>query len=140
MAVLSTRTREHNEPPLLRTAILPPANEDFAGGDGLALSNDGTMLAFTVLALPLTSQADDGKPTRKAAKAPGFKGDPKALIDDIVRQQKLPLKIIVKTVGCQPEELEAQLFGRADLIISADTPEDAILDKLAATFDLRGRP
>jgi serine/threonine protein kinase len=49
VATLSTRARETSEPPLLRTAILPPPGEDFAGGDGMALSNDGTMLAFTVL-------------------------------------------------------------------------------------------
>ncbi len=58
----------------------------------------------------------------------------------LVRQQKLPVKIIVKTVGCQPEELAAPLFSRADLLISADMPEDVILDKLAATFDLQARP
>jgi signal transduction histidine kinase len=55
-----------------------------------------------------------------------------------VRQQKLPVKVILKTVGCNPDELDPQLFGKADLVIASDFPEDVILDKLAATFDLRG--
>ena len=33
----------------IRSTLLPPAGEQFAGGDGLALSADGTQLAFTVL-------------------------------------------------------------------------------------------
>ena len=40
--------------------------------------------------------------------------------------------------GCNPDELDPQLFARTDLVISADMPEDAILDKLAALFDLTG--
>jgi PAS domain S-box-containing protein len=55
-----------------------------------------------------------------------------------VRQQKLPLKVIVKTAGGNPDELDPQLVAKSDLVISADTPEDAILDKLAAAFDLGG--
>jgi hypothetical protein len=53
-----------------------------------------------------------------------------------VRQQKLPVKVIVNTAGCNPDELDPQLFARTDLVISADMAEDAILDKLAALFDL----
>jgi hypothetical protein len=49
LAFLAVRPRQSSETPLLRTAILPPPGEDFAGGDGMALSNDGTLLAFTVL-------------------------------------------------------------------------------------------
>ena len=45
-------TRGSDERPPLRAAILPPPGEDFAGGEGMALSNDGTMLAFTVLRAP----------------------------------------------------------------------------------------
>jgi Tol biopolymer transport system component len=33
----------------IRSTLLPPPGEQFAGGDGLALSADGTQLAFTVL-------------------------------------------------------------------------------------------
>jgi len=55
----------------------------------------------------------------------------------LVRQQKLPVKLILKTVGCNPDELDPQLFGKADLVISADLPEDTILDRLAAIFDFR---
>ena len=54
-----------------------------------------------------------------------------------VRQQKLPLKVIVKTVGCNPDALAPQLHSRSDLVISAEMPEDAILDQLAATFALK---
>ena len=61
-----------------------------------------------------------------------------ALLARLVRQQKLPVKVILKTVGCNPDELDPQLFGKADLVISADLAEDAILDKLAAVFDLKG--
>jgi PAS domain S-box-containing protein len=57
-----------------------------------------------------------------------------------VRQQKLPMKVIVKTAGCNPDELDPQLSGRTDLVISADMPEEAILDKLAALFDLNRAP
>ena len=56
-----------------------------------------------------------------------------------VRQQQLPIKVIVKTVGCNPDELNPQLFGKTDLLISSDTPEDAILDQLASVFELPGR-
>jgi serine/threonine-protein kinase len=45
-------TRESDDHPLLRATILPPPGEDFAGGEGMALSNDGTMLAFSVLRAP----------------------------------------------------------------------------------------
>lgn len=61
-----------------------------------------------------------------------------AALARLVRQQKLPVKVILKTVGCNPDELDPQLFGKADLVISSDLTEDTILDKLAATFDLRG--
>jgi hypothetical protein len=56
-----------------------------------------------------------------------------------VRQQRLPLKMIVKSVGCNPDELDPQLYAKADLVISVDMPEDAILDQLAGVFDLTGR-
>ena len=49
VAMLAIRTSDNSDRPLLRAAILPPLGEDFAGGDGIALSTDGTMLAFTVL-------------------------------------------------------------------------------------------
>jgi hypothetical protein len=38
--------------PLMHAALLPPPGEDFMGGDGMALSADGTQLAFTVLRAP----------------------------------------------------------------------------------------
>ena len=43
----------HEPPlPLMHAALLPPPGEDFMGGDGMALSADGTQLAFTVLRAP----------------------------------------------------------------------------------------
>lgn len=57
-----------------------------------------------------------------------------------VRAQKLPLKLILKTAGGNPDELESDLVSKCDLVISPDMSEDTILDKLAATFDLRSRP
>jgi hypothetical protein len=47
--------------------------------------------------------------------------------------------MIVKSVGCNPDELDPQLYAKADLVISVDMPEDAILDQLAGVFDLTGR-
>ena len=56
-----------------------------------------------------------------------------------VRVQKLPYKIILKTAGGNPDELDSSLVSKCDLVISPDMSEDTILDKLAATFDLTGR-
>lgn len=56
-----------------------------------------------------------------------------------VRVQKLPYKIILKTAGGNPDELDPSLVSKCDLVISPDMSEDTILDKLAAIFDLRGR-
>lgn len=52
-----------------------------------------------------------------------------------VRQQKLPVKVIIQTVGCNQDELETQFLVKADLIISADTPQDAIVEKLLGALD-----
>jgi len=52
-----------------------------------------------------------------------------------VRQQKLPTKVIIKTIGCNQDELETQFLLKADLIISADTPQDSIVEKLLTTLD-----
>ena len=53
-----------------------------------------------------------------------------------VRQQNLPLKVIGKSVGCNVDELDPSLLSKADLIISSETPEDAILERLAMVFDI----
>ena len=55
----------------------------------------------------------------------------------VLRQQRPALKLIVKTVGCDPDEVEPAVLAAADLVISADVPEDRILERLAATFDRR---
>lgn len=56
-----------------------------------------------------------------------------------IRSRKLPVKIILKTSGGNPDDLDAALVARCDLLISPDLSEDRLLDKLAATFDLRAR-
>ncbi|HKX60186.1 MAG TPA: hypothetical protein VJS65_00060, partial [Verrucomicrobiae bacterium] len=53
----------------------------------------------------------------------------------LIRRQKLPIKVIIKTVGCNQDELETQFLLKADLIISADTPQDAIIEKILTTLD-----
>jgi len=45
-------SRKEPSLPLMHAALLPPPGEDFTGGDGMALSADGTQLAFTVLRAP----------------------------------------------------------------------------------------
>lgn len=57
-----------------------------------------------------------------------------------VHSQKLPVKIILKTAGTDPDELDADLIARCDLLMTPDLSEDLLLDKLAATFDLRTLP
>jgi len=56
-----------------------------------------------------------------------------------VRTMKLPVKVILQTAGTNPDELDPDLVSRCDLLISPDMSEERILEKLAATFDLRGR-
>jgi signal transduction histidine kinase len=53
-----------------------------------------------------------------------------------VRQQRIPLKVIGKSVGCNIDELDPGLLSQADLVISSETPEDTILERLAMVFDV----
>jgi serine/threonine-protein kinase len=46
---LLRRSGDTTSLPPLRATLLPPEGESFVGGDGMALSADGTQLAFTVL-------------------------------------------------------------------------------------------
>jgi signal transduction histidine kinase len=48
-----------------------------------------------------------------------------------VRRQRLPLKVIVQTVGCNPDEVDSQLLAKADLVIPADLSQEMIVKKLA---------
>jgi signal transduction histidine kinase len=54
---------------------------------------------------------------------------------DFVRKQRLPLKLIVQTVGCNPDEVDPQLLAKADLVIPADLSQETILRRLAETLD-----
>ncbi|MBK8001175.1 MAG: PAS domain-containing protein [Verrucomicrobia bacterium] len=67
--------------------------------------------------------------------------EPKSSLADqlarFIRARKLPVKIILKTAGSDPDELDSDLIARCDLLITPDLSEDHLLDKLAATFDLR---
>src|SRR5256886_1482149 len=49
-------SRQEPPLPLMHAALLPPPGEDFTGGDGMALSADGTQLAFAVLRAPPRSR------------------------------------------------------------------------------------
>lgn len=53
----------------------------------------------------------------------------------LVRKQRLPLKIILQTVGCNQDEVDTQILGRADLVIPADLPQENILKQLAEALD-----
>ena len=54
-----------------------------------------------------------------------------------VRQQRLPTKVIVQTLGCNQDELDTRLLAQADLTISADLPQETILERLAAVLGLK---
>jgi hypothetical protein len=43
-----------------------------------------------------------------------------------------------RTVGCNPDERDPQLYAKVDLAISVDMAEDAIPDRQAAVFDSAG--
>lgn len=51
------------------------------------------------------------------------------------RKLKLPLKLILQIVGCNQDELETQFLQRADLVISSEMAQDAVLEELAALFE-----
>lgn len=59
-----------------------------------------------------------------------------AQLIQFVRQQRLPLKVIGKSVGCNIDELDPSLLSKMDLVISSETPEDVIPERLAMVFDL----
>jgi hypothetical protein len=58
-----------------------------------------------------------------------------AALARFIRTQKLPLKILVKTVGCHPDELPAEVSTKADLIIPAELVGDTLLERLAEVFE-----
>ncbi len=65
-------------------------------------------------------------------------GDDLALrITRFIRQHQLPLKIILKTTGGNPDEIDPQLSGKCDLHITPDLAEDTLLDRLAETLEQR---
>ncbi len=53
---------------------------------------------------------------------------------EAARECRWPLKTIVQIVGCNQDELETRLLQKADLIISADLPEEVILARLSVTL------
>lgn len=53
-----------------------------------------------------------------------------------VRKQRLPLRVIVQTVGCNPDELDTGFLAQADLVIPADLSQESILKKLAEVLGL----
>ena len=59
-----------------------------------------------------------------------------AQLVQFVRQQRLPLKVIGKSVGCNVDELDPSIVSKTDLVISSEIPEDAIPERLAMVFDI----
>ena len=54
-----------------------------------------------------------------------------------IRRQKLPLKIIVETLGANPDEIDPRYVERADLILTADESAEKILRRLAELLDVK---
>jgi signal transduction histidine kinase len=54
-----------------------------------------------------------------------------------IRLQKIPVRLVLKAVGSPADELPAELTRQADLVLSSELPEDAILERLAELFDAR---
>lgn len=52
-----------------------------------------------------------------------------------IRQQKKDVKIIVKLAGCNQDEVDGRLLGKADLILNSDLPETDMLNRLQSCFD-----
>ena len=52
-------------------------------------------------------------------------------LSGLVRRLQLPLRVIVKPVGCNPDELPSELLSRANMVISADLPGETVIEQLA---------
>lgn len=48
-----------------------------------------------------------------------------------IRSQQLPVRILLKPVGTNPDELDPALVGKCDLVIPPDVPEDAVLNRIS---------
>jgi len=55
-------------------------------------------------------------------------------LSQFVRKQKLPLKLIVQAVGCEPDELDPKLIARADLVLPSGPSEETLFKKLHETL------
>jgi PAS domain S-box-containing protein len=58
----------------------------------------------------------------------------KSLVDLILRE-KFPWKMILQIIGCNRDELETRHLLKADLVISEEMSEEAVLEKMAALFE-----
>ncbi len=47
-----------------------------------------------------------------------------------IRSQQLPVKILLKPIGTNPDELDPNLVSKCDLIIPPDVPEGAVLSRI----------
>jgi signal transduction histidine kinase len=56
------------------------------------------------------------------------------LFDEIARQN-FPLKTVLQVVARNPDEIEAQLLSKIDLIIPADTPGQEMLSRMRSLLD-----
>jgi PAS domain S-box-containing protein len=48
-----------------------------------------------------------------------------------IRSQQLPVKILLKPVGTNPDELDPTLVTKCDLVIPPDVPEEAVLSRIS---------
>ena len=56
-----------------------------------------------------------------------------------IRRQKLPLKIIIESLGANPDEVDPRYVERADLVLNADESAEKILRRLAELLDVKRR-
>ena len=54
-----------------------------------------------------------------------------------VRRQRLPLKVIVETLGANPDEIDPRYVERADLVLMAGESAEKILRRLAELLDVK---
>ena len=55
-----------------------------------------------------------------------------------IRQQKKDVKVVLKPLGCNQDDLDAQLLREIDLLLNPDLSESDMLLKLKTFFDQHG--
>ncbi len=52
-----------------------------------------------------------------------------------IRAQQLPVRILLKPVGVNPDEVDPQLSGKCDLVIAPDSSEETVLREIAEALE-----